>query len=87
MIKQLFPIRNCPIRGHINRFLIKRELDKKFSIRWRKSSATFVIYQGRRVWESGFETEQQAQNYLDESKEREARNNGKDDFTLKLKKL
>lgn len=39
-------------------------LPKGYAIRWRKSSATFVIYKGRKVWESGFDTEQRAAQYF-----------------------
>lgn len=37
----------------------------RFKIRWRKSTATWVIYKGGRVVESGFETEAAALDYLD----------------------
>ncbi len=35
-----------------------------FSIRWRKTSATYVIYHNKKIFESGFDTQQQAINYL-----------------------
>lgn len=38
----------------------------KISIRWRKSSATYVIYCGRRVLESGFDSEARAAQYLED---------------------
>lgn len=37
----------------------------KLSIRWRKASATWIIYVGGRILESGFDSEEEARNYLD----------------------
>lgn len=40
------------------------ELPGKISIRWRKSSATYVIYIGRKILESGFGSEADGEDYL-----------------------
>jgi len=37
---------------------------KPFIIRWRKSSASWVIYDGRKVFESGFGSEADAVDFL-----------------------
>jgi len=39
-------------------------------IRWRKSSATYVIYSGRKVYESGFNSEDDAGRFLANDVER-----------------
>jgi hypothetical protein len=44
---------------------------ERYVIRWRKTTATFVIYHGGRVWESGFDTEEQAEQYLQDKFERD----------------
>ena len=36
----------------------------KISVRWRKSSATYVVYVGRKLFESGFGTEKEAWQYV-----------------------
>ena len=41
-----------------------------YRIKWRKSSATYVIYKGRHVFESGFNTEKEAAEYLAERLQR-----------------
>jgi transposase-like protein len=37
---------------------------KKITIRWRKSSATFVIYKGQKVLESGFSSQHEAEQWI-----------------------
>ena len=41
---------------------------KGYTIRWRKSSATWVIYKSGRIVESGFDTESAAVDYLDRAR-------------------
>lgn len=49
---------------------------ERYVIRWRKSSATYVIYHSGRVFESGFDTEQAAEQYLQDKFERDERVGG-----------
>jgi hypothetical protein len=45
----------------------KQDLPKgKLSIRWRKESATYVIYVAGKILESGFGSEHEANMYLEE---------------------
>lgn len=40
--------------------------NRKFCFRWRKSSATWVIYEGRKIYESGFGSSEECTIYLQE---------------------
>jgi len=44
---------------------------ERYVIRWRRSTATFVIYKGQHVFENGFDTEEQAEQYLQDKFERD----------------